>query len=160
MPHPDPARSAARLALFERYRERGATVWIGASGTSMGRAVPSGSSLLVEFGASEPRVGEIVVARCGGSLMSHRVVSRRETTAGLVLTTKGDARRYFDPPVPASDVLGVVRGMRRASGGRVERGTCHGPRAVAAACLSKASGLLRARVSATTIGRLSSRFGA
>jgi hypothetical protein len=136
-------RSAARLALFEGYRDRGTSAWIRAEGTSMLPSIPSGTWLLVEFGRTEPRVGEIVVVPCGDRLVSHRVVA----LAGSVVVTKGDARRYFDSPVAVSEILGIARGLRRVEAGRIRTGTCAGARAAAIARFSRGSGRVAALAS-------------
>jgi hypothetical protein len=54
--------------------------------------------------------GEVVVARRGPLLVTHRVVSLQN---GL-LVTKGDSCPRTDPPVAADALLGRVVGMRRA----------------------------------------------
>jgi signal peptidase I len=58
------------------------------------------------------RLGEVVVARRGDRLVSHRVVSLR---GGLVVT-KGDACLHPDPPISIGGLIGRVSSVRRGSG--------------------------------------------
>jgi hypothetical protein len=69
-----------------------------------------GDRLLVEslVGAPPVQSGEVVVARRGNRLVTHRVVSLSNGMA----TTKGDACARVDPPLPMSALLGRVVGSR------------------------------------------------
>jgi Peptidase S24-like len=136
---PDPALRAARLALFERYREQRAVEWIGATGTSMLPAIGEGDRLLVDFGETRMRLGDIVLFPGGGQLLSHRVVLRGADGA---LVTKGDNRQHFDPPVQREEILGVIRAVGRGDDGVAVSSACVGSRAVALALVSAAGGSL------------------
>jgi signal peptidase I len=103
---------AARRGLFEHYRARGTSTWVEVSGSSMRPSFGDGSWLLVDFGAREAKVGEVVLFPLGDTLVAHRVIRRRRTLRGWMLRTKGDACRGPDPPVASKDVLGVVRAVR------------------------------------------------
>jgi signal peptidase I len=71
-----------------------------------------GDWLLVEsLRASRPvGPGDVVVARQGERLVTHRLVSVRDG----VVVTKGDACAHPDRPIPLSALLGRVVGLRRA----------------------------------------------
>jgi hypothetical protein len=109
-------RTVARLGLVESYRARGRTSWLEATGGSMGRSIPPGSRLLVEFGSLPERRGEVVVFRRGDGLVAHRVVRRLRGGDGERWAARGDNEAFFDPPLDEADVLGVVRLVRRADG--------------------------------------------
>jgi len=73
-----------------------------------------GDALLVEpvTGSCPIRLGEVVVARHGERLVTHRVVSLRDGVA----VTKGDACRNADPPILISQVIGRVTAACRRPG--------------------------------------------
>ncbi len=73
-----------------------------------------GDWLLVEHvvGSSPVRLGEVVVARRGERLVTHRVVRLQ----GEFAVTKGDACAHADPPVAIRALLGRVIGVRRKPG--------------------------------------------
>lgn len=54
-------RDVARLGLVERYRAASATHWLEATGISMQPLVAPGSRLLVEFGRTDARIGDVVL---------------------------------------------------------------------------------------------------
>ncbi len=85
--------------------------WVALRGSSMQSAYADGDWLLVApFTAAAPvRLGEVVVARRGERLVTHRVVELRDGMA----TTKGDACPRADPPVPVGALLGRVVSARR-----------------------------------------------
>lgn len=114
---PDPTsdpKAIALLGLYRSYRASRTKAWLDTRGTSMRPLVGPGGRMLVEFGASPSRVGEIVVFERGGGIVAHRVVGRRDRDGRDQLLVKGDAEAYFDPPIGQDDVLGIVRGVRRA----------------------------------------------
>ena len=92
-------------------REAAATapLWITARGTSMGRTVPTGASVLVARSAP-PRSGQ-VWAYCdlSGRVVVHRY--RRHTGAGHVL--QGDTVTYPDAPIGDEQLIGKVTAVRR-----------------------------------------------
>ena len=83
--------------------------------------VGAGSRMLVDFGASPPRIGEIVVFERGDRIVAHRIVDRRQRDGREQLLVKGDAEAYFDPPIGRDDVLGIVRGVSRGATDRPAR---------------------------------------
>lgn len=113
----DPVRdpkATALLGLYRSYRRSGTKAWLDTRGTSMTPLVGPGGRMLVEFGATPTRIGEIVVFERGDQIVAHRVVGRRQRDGREQLLVKGDAEPYFDPPIGHDDVLGVVRGLQRA----------------------------------------------
>lgn len=111
-PARDP-RATALLGLYRSYRDTGTTIWLDTRGTSMRPLVGPGGRMLVEFGATSSRIGDIVVFERAGGIVAHRVVGRRVRDGREQLLVKGDAEAYFDPPIGHDDVLGVVRGLQR-----------------------------------------------
>jgi hypothetical protein len=87
--------------------------WIFLEGASMEPAYADGDWLLVRplAGASPLSPGEVVVARRGDRLVTHRLVELRE---GMAIT-KGDACSSVDPPVPIGALLGRVVAARRGA---------------------------------------------
>jgi hypothetical protein len=126
----------ARRGLFELYRTRGASVWIEAVGSSMQPSIRDGDWLLLDFAACEAKIGEIVFFPLGQRLVVHRVIRRSLRDGAWVLETKGDARLDVDPPVHATDVLGVVRAVRAGEHGTATSAACCGARAITLATLS------------------------
>jgi len=106
-------RQQARRAAFEDYRRQGVSVWIGPRGTSMRPLIGAQTKLLVEFGAAGD-IGDIIVFPLGDILVAHRLVARRQRQGVAMLLAKGDAEAYFDPLVQPSELLGVVRALRRS----------------------------------------------
>jgi len=78
-------------------------------GSSMTPALCDGDRLEVRPLAQAPAPGEIVVARRGQRLVTHRVVHVRPD--GVV--TRGDACAKDDPPIPPAALLGRVSGVLR-----------------------------------------------
>jgi hypothetical protein len=105
-------RQQARRLVFEDYRRQRASIWIKPRGISMRPLIDSETKLLVEFGATA-ELGDIIVFPLGDILVAHRLVARQRRQGAEVLIAKGDAEAYFDPPVRPSDLLGVVRALRR-----------------------------------------------
>jgi signal peptidase len=83
------------------------------TGTSMLPAIWPGDVLLVRpLGDTHFAKGNIVLFLRDGRLFAHRVVDR----SGDRLITRGDAVPDCDPPVSASELLGVVAGIVRHDG--------------------------------------------
>lgn len=141
---PAGAEAAARLALFEVYRAQRACVWVDATGSSMRPWIRTGTSLNVDFGARDASVGEVVLFARGTRIVAHRVVRRLPGPQGPVLATKGDSSLRFDAPVPVSELLGIVRGLRRAPGRAVTSRVLSGRSGQALAAISRAAGRLYA----------------
>jgi hypothetical protein len=63
------------------------------------------------FGDAPPRPGEVVVARLGPRLVTHRL---RRLDGGRAIL-RGDACRHDDPPLPLDALLGRVVAVRPLS---------------------------------------------
>jgi hypothetical protein len=102
-------RTTALIGLYRSYGAAGRQAWIDASGTSMRPLVEPGGRLLVDFGATPSRIGEVVLFERANHIVAHRIVGSRRRDGREQLLVKGDAEAYFDPPIGREDVLGVVR---------------------------------------------------
>ena len=106
-------RSAGWLEALWKTGNAPEGTWIFLAGSSMEPAYGDGDCLLVKplAGAESVTPGEVVVARRGGRLVTHRLVELHHGMA----TTKGDAVPRVDPPVTAASLLGRVVQARRLS---------------------------------------------
>ena len=133
-------RSTALLGLYLGYRDAGTETWLETRGTSMRPLVRPGGRMLVAFGASPARVGEVIVFERYDGIVAHRLVGRRRRDGAEQLIVKGDNEAYFDPPIGQDDVLGVVRGVRLAETGPVLRRGLDGRTGRVIAGVSRSSG--------------------
>jgi hypothetical protein len=99
----------------EIYRQERSTVWIKPEGRSMRPLFGPDTWALVEFGAAQASVGDIILFRRGDLVISHRLVAGRAGRGELI--AKGDAEAYCDAPLDPNDILGVVRALRSGPGG-------------------------------------------
>lgn len=130
----------ARRALFEDYRQRRVTTWISPHGASMRPLIGPHTWMLVEFGATNAMVGDIVLFPLGNVLVAHRLVAWRARQGQRMLISKGDAEPFHDAPVHVDDVIGIVRALRDGRDGRTMRFGCAGRSARAIARVSRAHG--------------------
>ena len=130
----------ARRAAFEDYRQHRTSAWVAPHGISMRPLVGRDTWMLVEFGANNVRIGDIVVFPHGDLLLAHRVVARRSEHGTARLIVKGDAEAYADPSITPEDVLGVVRALRIGTEGSASRVGCAGWPARLIATISHLSG--------------------
>jgi len=89
--------------------EAGGEIWVGTSGQSMHATVRDADQVLMAPLARKVRRGDIVLVPIGKGLMLHRVVRVGPTA----ITTRGDARRTNDAPVPHREVLARAVAVRR-----------------------------------------------
>jgi hypothetical protein len=128
----------ARRAAFELYRQEASRRWVAARGGSMRPLIAPGTWMLVEFGAAAVGVGDIVLFPINDLVVAHRLVAQLPGATGLVV--KGDAEPYRDQPLDQSDLLGVVRALRRGPAGPITTWGCVGHSACMIAQLSRWSG--------------------
>ncbi len=83
---------------------------------SMRPTLESGGSILVDFAATRPRVGELWVFQSKGEQVVHRYLGRVPARTGWSRRFRGDNRPTFDPPVRDEDLRGHVVAIER--GGR------------------------------------------
>lgn len=102
--------SATRRSAAELLRA-GLPVEVETRGGSMWPFVRAGDRVRIEPG-KPVRVGDLVAYQRGGGLVVHRVTRVEATT----IRTRGDAARVEEPPLPLSDVLGVVTHHRLHDG--------------------------------------------
>jgi Peptidase S24-like len=138
-------------AACEVYRQERANAWIKPEGRSMRPLIGPGTWALVEFGAAPAAVGEIVLFGRGDMVIAHRLVAWRPGRVGLI--AKGDAEANCDMPLNPSDILGVVRALRRGPDGLATRVGCAGlsARMIASASLWLGRGAALARRGATLL---------
>ena len=132
--------SQARRLLLDAYRRDAATEWIQATGRSMLPLVRPGTWMLVEFGVSPERIGEIVLFSRDGIFVAHRVVARRVEGDATLLVTKGDGEAYREAPLETGAVAGVVRGLALDPEGAAVSLGCAGLSGRAIASISNVSG--------------------
>jgi hypothetical protein len=137
---PHDARAIALLGLYQGYRDDGTEAWLETRGTSMRPLVGPGGRMLVAFGAKPTRVGQVVVFERYDGIVAHRLVGSRRRDGREELIVKGDNEAYFDPPIGRDDVLGVVRGIRRAATDPVRRRGLDGRTAGLIAVVSRSAG--------------------
>jgi hypothetical protein len=130
----------ARRATFEDYRRRGTSAWVVPHGISMRPLVGRDTWMLIEFGATNVHIGDIVVFPQGDRLLAHRVIARRLEHGTAYMIAKGDAEAYADPKITLEDVLGVVRALRTGAEGSASSVGCSGWPARLIASISYLSG--------------------
>jgi hypothetical protein len=130
----------ARRAVFEDYRVRRVSTWIGPRGSSMRPLIGPETWLQVEFGAGEFAIGDIILFPLGTMLVAHRIVAQNKRQDRLVLVPKGDAEPYPDAPIQLSEVLGIVRALRHSSQRSGTRFGCAGRSARMIAAISRSLG--------------------
>ena len=86
------------------------------SGHCMVPLIRHGDTLVIEHGRDHIQQGDIIVFKEDGKLLVHRLIHRKKTATSERLYTKGDRRRFFDPPVHPEQVQGKV----------IEARGCHG----------------------------------
>ncbi len=133
-------QATALLGLYLGYRDAGTEAWLETRGTSMRPLVGPGGRMLVAFGATPARVGEVVVFERHNGIVAHRLVGSRRRDGREQLIVKGDNEAYFDSPIGPDDVLGVVRGVRRDASGPVSRRGLDGRTAQLIAGISRSAG--------------------
>jgi signal peptidase I len=98
------------LELTQELLQRGTMLRFRAHGRSMHPFIKDGSILTVEpLNGASARIGDVIFyRRSDGSLTAHRLVDITGQQNDGVLVTKGDSLKYYDPPVPAGQVMGRV----------------------------------------------------
>ncbi len=85
------------------------------TGSSMLPAIRPGSRVLIRRAAEdEIECGDIVLLRTNTGLRLHRLVSVMNAPDGALLITRGDNDMEDDPPVSASQLLGIFARVEQA----------------------------------------------
>ena len=120
--------------VIHELLERGHRARFQARGRSMSPAIRDGESVeITPTDIASLRKGEIVLAKTSRGFRLHRIV--RTDPANGVFITRGDCGQQDDPPLSASQILGIARskqvrigrssvaaGFRGAAGGVLRRG--------------------------------------
>jgi len=94
----------------------GGTVQLKAWGSSMLPSVWPGDLLTIQSAAHDEVVpGDIVLVLRDHRFFVHRLLETRPVKDRLLWITRGDAMPQDDPPAAASELLGRVAGITRAS---------------------------------------------
>jgi hypothetical protein len=105
-----PERLSALCELWQRQRQ---VVHVTLQGNSMLPAIPPGSTLRLACGDAEFVVGEVLAVRQQDRLVIHRLIRiDRESHSEALYICRGDANDFADPPIPRSQIVGVVRQYR------------------------------------------------
>ena len=105
----DPTRITA---LVSSLRAPGRSIESTVEGMSMGRSLPPGSRIRIQLIDRERYDAGCVIAFLAGKrVVVHRVMYRGIGAAASHVLTRGDAPLVPDPPVPHSQILGLVTGV-------------------------------------------------
>ncbi|MCX5796148.1 MAG: right-handed parallel beta-helix repeat-containing protein [Elusimicrobia bacterium] len=86
------------------------------SGHSMRFLLRNGDRIRVRrVPPADLRLGDIVVFMKDREVVAHRLVWTTTQTSGILLRTKGDGQTSWDPPVPASGIVGRVEAYQRGT---------------------------------------------
>lgn len=90
--------------------------YIPIAGCSMLPLIRDGDSVLITHGCDGVKRGDVVVFRCNGKLVAHRVIGREfdKGSNSVTFITKGDNVFQYDPPVSETEIVGRVLGIRKA----------------------------------------------
>ena len=107
-------RFSAKVELCRAALASGHPLILRIRGTSMLPALWSGDMVSVRPAAlADVRLGDVAVFVRNRHFVVHRVVRRTVGRDGVAIITRGDTQRHDDPPVDASELLGVVAAVHR-----------------------------------------------
>jgi signal peptidase I len=110
------AAAGSFTAIVEQTLAGGVGVRFKASGGSMHPSIRDGETIAAApVAASDVVCGDILLYRCRGRLLAHRVVEILDRDGVRMLRTRGDAKTACDAPVAAGDVLGRVTTVTRGA---------------------------------------------
>jgi signal peptidase I len=105
---------STRIALCRCALASGTPLRLRIRGTSMLPALWSGDAVsVVAANPADVGAGDVVAFARNGHLVVHRVVRRASGSGRAAIVTRGDTRLDEDPPVDASELLGVVTAVHR-----------------------------------------------
>lgn len=102
-------------AVLQLLSETGGRSRLRIAGDSMSPLLRDGYGVVVEHGA-EIGLGDVVVYKCQGGMVVHRVVRVLQNNDGAVCVTKGDNRTGLDPPINRERVVSRVVLIETPSG--------------------------------------------
>lgn len=103
-------------AALELSQQADQQVWWPFVGNSMSPYIEAGDMILVQHTLRPVRLGDVIVFRCSGELVAHRVVFVRKSGSRYIYRAKGDNSRNFDMPISQSSILGRVICVRKNDG--------------------------------------------
>jgi hypothetical protein len=110
-----PERIRARLDVAVDSLRLSGNLRLRVTGSSMLPTIRPGSRVLIRRAAlDEVQCGEIVLIDGNTGLRLHRLVSLVSGADGTLLITRGDNDMEDDPPVSASQLLGIFTGIEQA----------------------------------------------
>lgn len=99
-------------AAFTAWAAAGKREVISVAGPSMKPFLNDGTRVLVQFGARNVGLGDVVVFQQGDTMTIHRIVRVTESNGGALYQTKGDSSFNLDPrPLKECDIVGRVVGI-------------------------------------------------
>ena len=121
-------RESLGVELFRLWKGTWRRSEISFTGGSMAPLTEGAEALIVSHGPLAPRIGDVVVMRQRGGLVSHRIIACLPRPEGApVWITQGDASPGPDPePIGAEEILGIVVGLVTQRGIREIAGPCWG----------------------------------
>ncbi len=104
------AGQAEFLELSQELLDHGKSIRFRAHGRSMHPFIKDGDILIVEpMNGAPANVGDIIFYRLPYDiLVAHRLIRVEKHKDNTILITKGDALKYYDPPIPAGLILGRI----------------------------------------------------
>ena len=107
-------REAYQRSLAADILRSGGSVRLQALGTSMLPSIWPGDVLVIDGNAGERvTLGDLALVGRDGRFFIHRLVGRIEAQDQVQWITRGDALSENDPPVPVSELLGIVSAVHR-----------------------------------------------
>jgi signal peptidase len=114
MPYTPELREDPKLGLAAEMLRGHGTVCLELRGTSMLPSLWPGDLLTIQSAAQcEAVPGDIVLVMRDDRFFVHRLIARQQDQDRIFWITRGDAVPQNDAPVAASEVLGLVVGIRR-----------------------------------------------
>jgi len=94
------------------------SVRIDVEGSSMVPTIYPASKVIVTKNGGAVKNGDIVLFRCNGKNIVHRVYKKKTVGSTFYLVTKGDSMFTLDAPIPLGSVIGEVNGVFRKNKSR------------------------------------------
>lgn len=99
-------------AAFAAWAAAGRREVISVAGPSMKPFLNDGTRVLVQFGARNVGLGDVIVFHQGDTMTIHRIVRAMERNGDALYQTKGDGSFNLDPlPLKERDIVGKVVGI-------------------------------------------------